>query len=268
MIWIILNNALPNFLNLLKYHFPIMRCCRWHQSTLIWAQVLIWRIQRAPGSRGAASSSTSFRPWSTTSWDIFQLREIFFNFVRHLSTSWDIFQLREIFRKGDKNLFTGSVRKGGTPPPPCGIDSSTKTVHGFGGYSLSPPLRMDSVKRFLHSWHCWYRWYCWYCWPCWPYWHKMLCWHCWHFCSSLKRSEALFEANSKTLINQSPIWIKEMLARLKRWQCWYWWYVTQSPSHSMMMMMLVLIMMMTMTTMMFVSNGGRLVGCTSLIGFV
>ena len=159
MIWIILNNALPNFLNLPKYHFPIMRCCRWHQSTLIWAQVLIWRIQRAPGSRGAASSSTSFRPWSTTSWDIFQLREIFFNFVRHLSTSWDIFQLREIFRKGDKNLFTGSVRKGGIPPPPpCGINSSTKTVHGFGGYSLSPPFTDGFRKKvfdtlpYMSSW--------------------------------------------------------------------------------------------------------------------
>ena len=139
MIWIILNNALPNFLNLLKYHFPIMRCCRWHQSTLIWAQVLIWRIQRAPGSRGAASSSTSFRPWSTTSWDIFQLREIFFNFVRHLSTSWDIFQLREIFRKGDKNLFTGSVRKGGTPLPPAELILVPKQFTDLRG-TPSPPL--------------------------------------------------------------------------------------------------------------------------------
>jgi len=142
MIWIILNNAMPKFLNLPEYHFPIMRCCRWHQSTLIWAQVLIWRIQRAPGSRGAASSSTSFRPWSTTSWDIFQLREMFFNFVRHLSTSWDILQLCEIFRKGDKNLFTGSVRKGGTSPlPPAELILVPKQFTDLGGTpSESPPL--------------------------------------------------------------------------------------------------------------------------------
>ena len=166
-----------------------MRCCRWQQP--IWAQILKRRIQRAPGWRGAASSSTELSPmecnfvryfstswdifqlcetfvnfmryfstsWDifnfmrhlSTSWDIFQLCEIFFNFLRHLSTLWDIFQLREIFRKGVKNLFTEPVRKRGTPPPPCGINSSTKTVHGFGGYPLSPPLRTDSVKMFFDT---------------------------------------------------------------------------------------------------------------------